>query len=115
MDAAVIRAVRPNPPDSDGIEFEHALESIDELVAGSFGHKFRDTLATLAALRRRGAFVTTTQSNSCQYCDFRNACRRLHPPSAHRVRTCAIPEAVDYLGLTDKSFRTRHSANGSDE
>lgn len=106
VDEATIRAVRPGS-DDDEVEFEHVLAETEQLRDGEFGESFRETLAVLAALRRRGAFVPVARPGPCRFCDFRNACRRLHPPSVHRVATCGIAEADDYRLLEKKSMRNK--------
>ena len=60
-------------------------------VAGGFGHL------------GKGLLVPNVRHGPCAFCDFRIACRRLHPPSAERVLGSPIPEVRRYLALSGKS------------
>ncbi len=112
---AAIRAVRPQPDDAPPIDFEHVLERTGELAAGKFGAAFKESVAALADLRRRGLFVHGGDKAPCQWCEFRVACRRLHPPSASRVRGCGAREAHRFFRVQRKTKRYPNIVRGGDE
>jgi hypothetical protein len=80
---------------------------------------FDETLATLLGVLRDGRFAMRP-GRHCSWCDFRPACRRLHPPTL--AREAADPEVADLRGLDGKSIRAAllaqvaaRAADGSDE
>jgi ATP-dependent helicase/nuclease subunit B len=63
---------------------------------------FRDTLRVLLQLRNGGNFPFNDDRH-CQWCPYKSACRRGHPPSVARERQST--DAAGYRGLGGKSTR----------
>ena len=77
---------------------------------GKYREPMGETLAVLGELLLRGALVPNPEPRRCSYCEFNIACRRLHPPSAERVRNSGLPEVQRYFALAGKS-KTRPLLN----
>jgi RecB family exonuclease len=74
-----------------------------DYFAGTYRDAVGETLAVLGELLLRGALVPNPEPRRCSYCEFNIACRRLHPPSAERVRDSGMAEVQRYFALADKS------------
>ena len=76
-----------------------------DFLDGRFSDALRETLRVLADVRARGTFVPSMDADRvCRFCDFRAACRRLHPPSRERIWNSERGEVQRYLGLRGKSM-----------
>ena len=81
------------------------LQISADFTRGQHRQAMHETLAVLVELLLEGATVANVDNGPCAFCDFRLACRRLHPPSAERVRRTQMPEVRRYLALAGKSKR----------
>jgi RecB family exonuclease len=81
------------------------LEIPSDYTHGPHRQAMHETLAVLVELLLQGATIANVDNGPCAFCDFRLACRRLHPPSAERVRRTQMPEVQRYLALAGKSKR----------
>lgn len=98
-----VRAVRPDL-EPDG-EFWLRWRYAGDLLVGKHRDALRETLRVLADLREAGTLVPSMDAGRvCRFCDFRAACRRLHPPSRERVYNADRPEVQRYLRLRSKSI-----------
>ncbi len=98
-----VRAVQPELL-ANG-EFWLKWRYASDFLGGKFSDALRETLRVLADVRATGTFVPSNDANKvCRFCDFRAACRRLHPPSRERVFNSDRAEVRRYLGLRSKSI-----------
>lgn len=104
-DELEVLSVRPAAHDSDRVGPQVALRETERFLRGSFRQGLEETLATLGELIGEGNFGMVHDSEVCRWCDFRLACRRLHPPSVERVRGDASPARQRFVQLSEKSTR----------
>jgi RecB family exonuclease len=98
-----VRAVRPDL--EDGGEFWLRWRYAHDFLGGKLSDALGETLRVLVDLRARGTFVPSMDADRvCRFCEFRAACRRLHPPSRERVFQAGTPEVARYLALRGKSI-----------
>jgi RecB family exonuclease len=57
---------------------------------------FRETIHELLSLAREGVFPLYAEFH-CGWCEYRRACRRMHPPTQHREASWRDSEAFRYL------------------
>ena len=62
----------------------------------------------------RGPLFDAHLHYNVEACDFRAACRRLHPPSRERVYAAKDGEVSRYLNLRTKSVRSPMLGGGDD-
>ncbi len=79
------------------------LKNPEKYLEGKLKDSVQETLGILLRLLREGSFIP--QDGECGFCDFRLACRRLHPPSARRIQEAAQPELQWFLRLASKSSK----------
>ena len=106
VDELEVQIVRPGL--DPGTETFHSIDA-QPLLTGEVAQRFATTMQVLAQLRATGFYPRNPEQGDCEWCEFRIACRRLHPPSRERV--ARAPQAASYLGLDaaamDKSKRSR--------
>ena len=100
-----IRKIRPATSANDEQAPRSMLADCAGWMVGSKREAIDETLAVLAELRTSGAFVPAPDPQHCSWCDFRLACRRLHPPSHERVGKDGRAELRRYFELAKKSSR----------
>ncbi|MEZ5964452.1 MAG: PD-(D/E)XK nuclease family protein [Planctomycetota bacterium] len=97
-----VRAVHPGLAGDD--EFWLRWRYAQDFLGGKFTDALRETLQVLADVRASGTFVPGMDAaRVCRFCEFRAACRRLHPPSRERVYNADRPTVQRYLRLRSKS------------
>jgi RecB family exonuclease len=95
-----VRAVHPDREAEFWLRWRYAAD----VLHGKFKAALQETLRALADVRAAGVFVPGMDaSRVCRFCEFRAACRRLHPPSRERVQASERPEVMRYLRLRSKS------------
>ena len=62
---------------------------------------FEESLLVLGLLAGEGTFPLSDHENVCRYCEFKPACRRLHEPTAERLKE--HPAGALYQRLQDKA------------
>jgi hypothetical protein len=108
-----VQAVHPDLGATD----DHWLKwrTADDFLTGRYRQGLQETLRVLTDLREQGAFVPSMDASKvCRFCDFRAACRRLHPPSRERVYARKNGEVARYLNLRTKSMRSPMLGGGDD-
>jgi RecB family exonuclease len=102
--ALEVLAVRPTAPGENPDGPSAQLADVDRWLRGDRRAALEETLAILGGVIEAGSLPPDPDPDTCRACDFRLACRRLHPPSLERVRACPAPALASYRLLATKKL-----------
>jgi RecB family exonuclease len=83
IEVLAVRAAANEPEPAHSVP----LDDAQRWLRGDLRPALDETLAILAGIVAAGALSAAPEPDTCRRCDYRRACRRLHPPSLERVRT----------------------------
>jgi hypothetical protein len=90
-------------PRYDDVEESQRITEFRGFDKPQWHEGFLETVRTLVDLAAKGRFPLHEDSH-CRYCNYEQACRRLHPPTVERESHA--PDSLRYRSLQKKS-RTR--------